>query len=83
LGSERTSAVEAIDFINQSILLTNRQLPAVLCRTSLRASSQAPPVPPPSPPPLNELIIFRQRFLLFRHRMHFFATTDFLPSFSQ
>ena len=33
--------------------------------------------------PTDGLIFFRQRFSLFRHRMHFFATTDFLPSFSQ
>jgi hypothetical protein len=25
----------------------------------------------------NEFFSFRQRFSLFRHRMHFFATTDF------
>jgi hypothetical protein len=36
-----------------------------------------------SGPATDDVFFFRQRFSLFRHRMRFFATTDFLPSFSQ
>ncbi len=32
-------------------------------------------------PGCDELIVFRQRVSLFRHRMHFFATIDFLINF--
>ena len=31
----------------------------------------------------HDVFFFRQRFSLFRHRMRFFATSNFLPSFSQ